>query len=84
MDPVMPAPGGSMDHSTRDWGAIIFGIILVAVGAYFVLKDTLKIDLPEISWDAAWPLILVVLGIVILVRAITGRDRRSTRRDRGR
>jgi uncharacterized integral membrane protein len=84
MEPVTPPPGEHVDHTTRDWGAILFGLVLVGVGAYFVLKDTLKISLPDISWEMAWPLILVVVGIVVLVRALTGWDRRSVRRDRGR
>jgi len=84
MDPMTTPSGDHVDHTTRDWGAIIVGLVLVGVGLYFVLKDTLKINLPDISWDMVWPLIIVAVGVVILVRAMTGWDRRSVRRDRGR
>ena len=80
MDPVMQAPSGRTDHTTRDWGAIVFGIVLVAVGICFVLKETLQIALPEISWSSAWPLMVVGVGLLVLVRALTGWDRRTIRR----
>jgi uncharacterized integral membrane protein len=84
MDPVRQPLDEHVDHTTRDWGAIIVGLVLVGVGAYFVLKDTLKIRLPDISWDMAWPLLIVAAGVIVLVRALTGWDRRSVRRDRRR
>ena len=84
MDPVMPPSGGHVDHTARDWGAILVGLVFVGVGASFVLKDTLKVNLPDISWDMAGPLLIVGVGTVILVRALTGWDRRSVRRDRER
>ena len=62
-----------------DWGAALFGIILLGIGGYVLLKDTFGVDLPEISWDTFWPLLLVLLGVVVLVRAVTGSGRRSRR-----
>jgi len=82
MDPVTQAPIGSADHTSRDWGGVVFGVVLVVVGIYFVLKETLQIALPEISWSTAWPLMVVGVGALVVLRALTGWDRRSIRRNR--
>jgi uncharacterized integral membrane protein len=82
MDAGMRPPSVRDDRSTRDWGAIVVGLVFVAVGVYFALKETFKVNLPDIEWDMAWPIIILAIGLVILVRAATGRDRQSTRRDR--
>ncbi len=52
-----------------DPGAIVFGLILLAVGAYYLLRNTLGIDIPEIKGDQVWPLLIVGLGVVVLYRA---------------
>lgn len=55
-------------------GAVIFGIILVVLGGWFLLQQ-------YVTWlDAGrvWPLILIVIGIVVLFGAIRpGGDRRA-------
>lgn len=61
-----------------DWGAVIFGVILLGIGGYLLLKDTLKIDVPDISWGEFWPVILIAIGVVVLIRSARGdrwRDR---------
>ncbi|HEX5828051.1 MAG TPA: DUF5668 domain-containing protein [Candidatus Limnocylindrales bacterium] len=72
--------GAQLDSTEQergfDWGGVILGGILLAIGAYWLLKDTLQVALPDIAWDTLWPLILVLLGGVILFRAATGRERR--------
>ena len=65
-----------------DWGAVVFGVLLVVIGAYLVLKDTLKLDIPDISWDMAWPIILIAIGVIVLLRAMTGHSGRRRRFDR--
>jgi hypothetical protein len=68
---------------SRDWAAVIFAIILIASGAYFVLRDTLGFTLPDIPWAKLWPLLIVVLGAVVFLRGWTGRSHHH-RHDRGR
>ncbi len=47
-------------------GAMVFGLILVGLGAYFLIDEYL----PQIDVNAFWPIGLVVLGIVLLVSSL--------------
>ena len=49
--------------------AIVIGLVLIAIGLYYFLDRTLGIALPRIQWSTAWPIILIVLGGLILVRS---------------
>jgi hypothetical protein len=51
-------------------GAIVVGLGLVAIGIWYFLDRTLGIAMPEIRWGSLWPLLLIVLGLVIVVRAL--------------
>jgi LiaI-LiaF-like transmembrane region len=50
----------------HDIGGLVFGGILLLVGIYYLLRQTLGFDLPELSWDELWPLLLILLGGVVL------------------
>ena len=50
--------------------AIVVGLILIAVGLYFFIDRTLGVDLPDVRWSALWPVILIVLGAIVLVRSV--------------
>jgi hypothetical protein len=78
MQPDDPSGG----KRTVDVGTLIFGLLILGIGGYLLLKDTLKIAVPEITWDAFWPVILIVIGVAVLLRALTGNSRRARRRDR--
>jgi hypothetical protein len=54
--------------------AIVVGLIILAVGVYFFVDRTLGIDLPTIHWSSLWPILLVLVGGLIIIRAL-GRDR---------
>ena len=54
---------------------IVFGLIVIAIGAWFFLDRTLGFDLPDIDWGGLWPLILIAIGAWILVGA--GRRNRT-------
>ena len=60
------------DHRI-DLGALIFGAILVVVGAYYLLENTFGIAMPEINWDQVWPIIVIVLGASVVLRAVVSR-----------
>jgi hypothetical protein len=49
--------------------AIVIGLVLIAIGLYYFLDRTLGIALPGIQWSSVWPIILIVLGGLILVRS---------------
>ncbi|MDQ3448566.1 MAG: DUF5668 domain-containing protein [Chloroflexota bacterium] len=50
-----------------DNGAAIFGVILILVGGYFLARE-LGISLPAVNWDLVWPVIIIVLGVVVVLR----------------
>ena len=54
-------------------GAVVFGLIVVGIGFYYLLTNTLGFDLPELDWDLIWPVLVIGLGIAILYGAT--RDR---------
>jgi len=77
--PVTPQPGwppsaGWSRHERRErrrgdpLPAVIGGLVLVGLGAYFLLRDQLAID-----WDVVWPAGLVALGAVVLLAAFRPR-----------
>jgi hypothetical protein len=62
-----------MNMSRRfDFGALVFGGVILVAGVFYFLKNTLGWDVGELNWDAIWPLLVVALGGSILFRALTG------------
>jgi phage shock protein C len=47
-------------------GAVIFGLILVLVGAFFLVQTYV----PSIDAGRFWPIVLVILGVVLLVASL--------------
>jgi len=62
------APEGAEPQPARREGAsgVIFGTILIALGAYFLARELL----PTYDLDRFWPLALVALGAVLLLAGI--------------
>ena len=56
-----------------DTGAMVWGGILLIVGIWFFLDQTLGIDLPAIDWGDVWPVILIVVGAVVIFQAMRRR-----------
>ena len=52
-----------------DTGSIVWGLILVAVGAWFFFEVTLGYDLPAIDWGVVWPIVIILIGGWVLLRA---------------
>ncbi|MDQ2964336.1 MAG: DUF5668 domain-containing protein [Chloroflexota bacterium] len=75
--PTPPADDRSW-RNRRDRGvdatAIVWGLILLAVGVWFFLKETLGIKLPSIDWGDIWPVILIVIGAVVILQAMRRRS----------
>ena len=57
-----------------DMGSIVWGLILIVVGAWFFLDQTLGFEMPDVDWSSVWPVILIVVGAVVIVQG-TGRRR---------
>jgi hypothetical protein len=51
-------------------GALIGGLLVVAVGVYFLLRNAFGYVIPDINWDLVWPVVVIVSGVAILSRAI--------------
>jgi hypothetical protein len=51
-------------------GPLVFGLILILVGGFFLVREYL----PTIDLGNAWPVLLVVIGVVLLL----GSFRRSS------
>lgn len=52
----------------------LFGLVLVALGAWFFADYTLAMDLPHVRWNELWPIALILLGGLIVLR---GAQRRA-------
>ncbi len=55
-----PEPTPPPQRRAPRGGGIVFGLLLLAIGVYFLLDQTLGLDLPPIG--RLWPLALVGLG----------------------
>lgn len=59
-----------MEQQRRlDVGAVIIGLVILAVGGYFLLENTFGLVLPELNWDMIWPLFIIAIGVGIVWRA---------------
>jgi hypothetical protein len=47
-------------------GSIVAGVILIAIGGLYLLKDYF----PNISFSDLWPYILIGIGIMLLVKGL--------------
>jgi hypothetical protein len=76
-EPAWFPPRGGDRHRARDRRpgpfAIVVGLILIAIGLYAFVDQTLGIALPAIHWSSLWPVLLIVVGGLILVRSMQRR-----------
>jgi hypothetical protein len=54
-----------------DLGRLIFGLVVLFVGVWFLFRNTFGINLPELDSDMIWPVLVIGLGLAILFN--TGR-----------
>ncbi len=48
----------------RKRGAVLLGLVFVALGVYFLLDDFW----PDVSWQYVWPLALIAVGVAVVAR----------------
>jgi phage shock protein PspC (stress-responsive transcriptional regulator) len=65
-----PASGS---HAAGRAPGIVFGLILIVLGAWFLARQYVNID---IDWQLAWPVVIIVLGAAMIVGAMA-RGRRA-------
>jgi phage shock protein C len=75
-NPPPPSPleqwlGGSGRDSSRT-GALIVGLVLVAVGAWLLIRRYVLID-----FDLGWPVVALALGVILIVAALRTGGRRG-------
>jgi len=56
-----------------DTAGRIWGLILLALGLWFFADVTLGYDMPSIAWRDLWPIALIGIGLLVLVRGMTRR-----------
>ncbi len=52
---------------------VAFGLILLALGLWFLADITLGMNLPRVPWGDLWPLALILIGLVVAARGMTRR-----------
>ena len=57
------------ERRDRGGAAVIFGIALIALGAWFLLRRLI----PQIDSDVVWPVVLVILGGALVIGAMRRR-----------
>lgn len=72
-----PSPDERLSRRYRNRGldatGIVWGAILLAVGVWFFLTQTLGWELPAVDWGDLWPVILIVVGAVVIFQAMRRR-----------
>lgn len=56
-----------------DVAGVVGGVILLAIGAWFLADVTLGLDLPVVHLGEVWPLALVALGLAVVASGATRR-----------
>jgi phage shock protein C len=57
----------------RNKGSLIGGLVLITLGALFLADELI----PQINFGDLWPVILIVIGVGLLINAITKRNRNT-------
>jgi predicted secreted protein len=65
-----PGAGPRAPREHRDLGGVVFGLIVLAIGTYFLLTETLGLVLPDLG--ELWPLFVIGFGVWILASAMRG------------
>jgi phage shock protein C len=56
---------GDMAQGAMRNGPLIFAVILICLGSWFLLQNLLHIDLGQL-----WPVVLIVIGLALLIPAM--------------
>lgn len=59
--------------ATGTWFTRFWGLVLIAIGLWFLGEFTLGLNMPAVDWNLAWPAALVVLGGLVILSAMLRR-----------
>ena len=62
-------------HDSGRNASLVFGVIILLVGLWFLATQTLGLDLPRLDWDQLWPIVLIAIGALIVLNAMQRRTR---------
>jgi uncharacterized integral membrane protein len=75
--PPPPPPAAWASPRRRDdsgrLGSIVVGLIILGLGLWFFASETLQLEMPDISWRQAWPVILIAIGAWIVLGTVRRR-----------
>jgi hypothetical protein len=54
---------------TVTWAARAWGLIVLAVGLWFFADVTLQLSMPAVAWGDLWPVVLILIGLGVVIRA---------------
>jgi hypothetical protein len=60
-------------RETADLAGRLWGLVLLGVGLWFFADVTLALDLPAVAWRDAWPVALIGVGVLVIVRGLARR-----------
>ena len=63
-----PRVVGAANWASRGWG-----LIVLAIGLWFLADVTLGLDMPSLAWRELWPIGLIVVGLAIVLRGLARR-----------
>lgn len=63
--PIAPTPA---DPEAAERNRAAFGVVLIALGAIFLLSNAGVFRI--VRWDLAWPLVLIAIGALLLAQRI--------------
>ena len=57
-----------------DTASRIWGLVVLAIGLWFFADVTLGYDMPSVAWRDLWPIVLIAIGLVVVVRGMNRRQ----------
>jgi hypothetical protein len=63
-----PSISRAADTAARAWG-----LVILAIGVWFLVDVTFDYDMPAVPWGDLWPVALIVIGLLVVMRAMSRR-----------
>lgn len=60
-------------RETADVAGRVWGLVLLAAGIWFFADVTLRLDMPAVAWRDLWPMILIIVGGIVVLRGLARR-----------